>query len=475
MFDKDNKFGFISNNNDNSNNNIEGLDKVKADINNVKDEVNELNAQYKDIVNNKADKNDLQVQKSRIDNLATLKEGSTSGDAELIDGRVSSNGNVYSTIGDNIRNENNKIINFFNGVIFDKKYCYLFFTWEQGRYNSTDGTKMGNSDELYTKYIRFQNLIPCKNNEKITFKSNANDLYRYNIHIYDSNKQFMKSTGFVDTAVEFSVNVNSYFAITLGLKTYNPITPKDVTAPLEVWSEVKMSNVSYDDLTTDLQKTIKFTNNYSEIINFGDSIARGIGNRIDGKATSYAEIIANKYNATLTDCSIGGKCMSNKWNDGVLNQVETAITENSNKEFDLILIDGGTNDITNNIQLGEVGVTYNLADFDATTFSGSLESVFYNLKNKWPSSKIIFIIPHHMPCLDQSKQLQFHDKTIEVCEKWGIPVADIFKEGNMNTCIQKMAEYYCNYKSGEPFDRDTAHPNDKGYKGCYVPIIEKYL
>ena len=48
MFDKDNKFGFI-NNNENSNNNIEGLDKVKADINNVKDEVNKLNAQYKDI------------------------------------------------------------------------------------------------------------------------------------------------------------------------------------------------------------------------------------------------------------------------------------------------------------------------------------------------------------------------------------------------------------------------------------------
>ena len=64
MFDKDNKFGFI-NNNENSNNNIEGLDKVKADINNVKNDlgneeltttnkdvkgaINELNTQYKDI------------------------------------------------------------------------------------------------------------------------------------------------------------------------------------------------------------------------------------------------------------------------------------------------------------------------------------------------------------------------------------------------------------------------------------------
>ena len=49
MFDKDNKFGFISNNE--SNNNIEGLDKVKTDIKNIKDNVNELNTQYKDLEN----------------------------------------------------------------------------------------------------------------------------------------------------------------------------------------------------------------------------------------------------------------------------------------------------------------------------------------------------------------------------------------------------------------------------------------
>ena len=66
MFDKDNKFGFISNNNE-SNNNTEGLDKVKTDINNIKGDlgneeltttnkdikgaINEVNAQYKDIAN----------------------------------------------------------------------------------------------------------------------------------------------------------------------------------------------------------------------------------------------------------------------------------------------------------------------------------------------------------------------------------------------------------------------------------------
>ena len=65
MFDKDNKFGFI-NNNESNNNNLEGLDNIKTDINNIKGDlgdeelttvnkdikgaINEVNAQYKDIV-----------------------------------------------------------------------------------------------------------------------------------------------------------------------------------------------------------------------------------------------------------------------------------------------------------------------------------------------------------------------------------------------------------------------------------------
>lgn len=49
MFDKDNKFGFISNNE--SNNNIDGLDNIKTDIKNIKNDVDELNTQCKDLAN----------------------------------------------------------------------------------------------------------------------------------------------------------------------------------------------------------------------------------------------------------------------------------------------------------------------------------------------------------------------------------------------------------------------------------------
>ena len=55
-------------------------------------------------------KNDIQVQKARIDTLTTLPEGSTTGDAELIDARVGINGTTYSNLGDSIRGQLDNIV-----------------------------------------------------------------------------------------------------------------------------------------------------------------------------------------------------------------------------------------------------------------------------------------------------------------------------------------------------------------------------
>ena len=47
----------------------------------------------------------VDVNSERITNLATLTDGSTTGDAELIDGRIGYNGTTYSNIGDAIRGQ----------------------------------------------------------------------------------------------------------------------------------------------------------------------------------------------------------------------------------------------------------------------------------------------------------------------------------------------------------------------------------
>ena len=47
--------------------------------------------------------NEVNLANSRIDNLARLEDGSTTGDAELIDGRTAYTGRVYDSVGENLR------------------------------------------------------------------------------------------------------------------------------------------------------------------------------------------------------------------------------------------------------------------------------------------------------------------------------------------------------------------------------------
>lgn len=106
-----------------------------AELNRMEDGIAYNNTQFKDIakqtitteertkltnLENYDDteiKNDIQVQKARIDTFTSLTEGSTTGDAELIDARIDSSGRKHTNVGDNIRNISQKLSTICGGDI----------------------------------------------------------------------------------------------------------------------------------------------------------------------------------------------------------------------------------------------------------------------------------------------------------------------------------------------------------------------
>lgn len=93
-----------------------GADAVNVDYNNttVKAELDKLNSdnnENKSSITNlqnelDATNSNLSLQTSRINNLAHLDEGSTTGDAELIDIRIGSNNRNYNSAGESVRGQN---------------------------------------------------------------------------------------------------------------------------------------------------------------------------------------------------------------------------------------------------------------------------------------------------------------------------------------------------------------------------------
>ena len=78
----------------------------------LENEINEVNSQLE----HKANKSEVDTERKRIDNLAKLEEGSTTGDAELVDGRIGVNGKTYNILGDATRESLNAIYNGLGGV-----------------------------------------------------------------------------------------------------------------------------------------------------------------------------------------------------------------------------------------------------------------------------------------------------------------------------------------------------------------------
>ena len=84
---------------------IDNMEEVEATY---PQELLSITSQLADIENTKAEQAALLVEKERIDSFTTLATGSTTGDAELFDGRVGADAVTYANIGGAIRGQFNK-------------------------------------------------------------------------------------------------------------------------------------------------------------------------------------------------------------------------------------------------------------------------------------------------------------------------------------------------------------------------------
>lgn len=212
------------------------------------------------------------------------------------------------------------------------------------------------------------------------------------------------------------------------------------------------------------------------LVVFGDSIMHGAGNPQASDADGYygvGDILHEKYGLSFDDYSISGALVESisdvQYDEkAIYQQILNAIDDNINPDF--IIIDGLSNDIVRGT-LGTLGTSYDYATQGYSNFTNALEWCFGTLKTNFPDAPILYVIPHSSLGRDYTTELQFGERAREICRKWSIPIADVYKDGNLNSRIPAQLQLYTNY----PAETTGTHPNRSGYDYSYIPLITNWM
>lgn len=153
------------------------------------------------------------------------------------------------------------------------------------------------------------------------------------------------------------------------------------------------------------------------------------------------------------------------------------IIDNSDNEYDYIILQGGINDMHRGVPLGEMEESFDVSDFDNSTYAGGLEELFYYAKLYNPDSKIGFIITYQTPNSDWGEEVtdreEWAELTRNICDKWGIPYLDLYDGVVYENGDVKSYSEILKVDTGEYFYngiREQVHLGSSGYA-----IVSKYI
>ena len=214
------------------------ISKLTTNTNNIKN----INSQ----LDNKASQSDLEVERARIDSFTRLSEGSTTGDAELIDARIGTDGEVYSNVGNSIRTQINRM--YSNIETYIGKSLKYNYEWIEGGYiNNTNGSLVSNNNWKYTDFIKITDGV-----KSFGVFTTLEGSYSYNA-FYDINKTFITNFSVNSSTIDIPSNA-VYFRIS-STKNSNTIITNIVETLSEKCNENQAREISKgisNDLKQDL-------------------------------------------------------------------------------------------------------------------------------------------------------------------------------------------------------------------------------
>lgn len=279
---------------------IGDLEINKAD----KTEVNTLANEKADQIALNAEKAERQleiaVERERINSFTALAEGSTTGDAELIDGRVGADGVTYNSIGSALRGQISKTLSISseklerNSILYSENLFNVDTVIEGYALNSS-GELQANSTNYTSEFINVKSGATL-----YLYGNNSNGYIFGKIAFYDFTKTFISSLS--NVSINISIPENAYYV----RLTYYSSTTKDRGIMISYneiteYKPYKLNNVMgiYKENIESIAETISDSKLSDNIIDIFTQFLSDDNTTID----KYYQIDGNAVNITSSTTS----------------------------------------------------------------------------------------------------------------------------------------------------------------------------
>lgn len=164
--------------------------------------------------------------------------------------------------------------------------------------------------------------------------------------------------------------------------------------------------------------------------------------------------------------------------------IKDQILDNKDNNYDYVILQGGINDMKKNVLLGEVSDSFEVEDFNSSTFAGGLEELIYYTKKYNKDAKIGYIIPYQTPNSDWGENITDRSLQVElikkICDKWEVPYLDlydglVYEEGKIKTYSEILkvdtGENFYKEKKTEVLLNTNGYNTISKYIGIWIKTI----
>ena len=394
---------------------------------------------------------------ARLDNfLSNLPTGSTTMDAEVIDGRVGEFGVIYENLGTAIREQmkgkvsidgtqevsarNLQIVDIINDNFFNMQTAKM--TPVYGAFDDSNFIRKSKNTAvlLYPAGAQYSLEIDNTNKGDVFIQIEADKPLTW-VRLTDGANNTQGSTLGTNTrAIKTARNigVNHYLVFYVAEET-------EITVFVNEGSKETEYKVKAEYLPDSVNLN---TWENKKVICLGDSITANTNSWVNG-------LKMNLGLEEITNAGVGGSTISDNGTETYFANRVTADYAN----YDCVFVMGGTNDEGQSIPIGDTSYSNG---FKKTTFKGAVADLIKTIQTVAPNAQIIFATPvsgrgsageNANECKKNGLGLTTADyaKAMrEVCSLYSIPCIDLYSECGINPFNRTM------------YIEDTVHPNQAG-------------